>query len=244
VIAPKINRITSAVSPERWAMRPARARDGAHDCGVVTRDLDRLTRICLHRVHGVERFVGDRCGIRDAVLVRARQPLLAPAGEDDRQDDERNHEPGVAGKARTRSDQHHGAADCGHDAAQCDRNARADDGLHEFGIGAEARDQLANACALVEGLIERKQMRIKAPAQIGNDALSEQADAEIARGRGEGQHDSDDEQSNERRIQRGRVGVRESAIDHLAHGHRAATMSPGMTMPGTQASRRAARDRE
>ena len=52
------------------------------------------------------------------------------------------------------------------------------------------------------------------------DAFAEHADAEVAPCRGEGQHDGDDEQTDETRIQGRRVGVGESAIDHEAHGHR------------------------
>ena len=138
VIAPKMSRMTSAVKPGALAdatlCRFQRARDGA----VIAVFLDRLADVGLNRIHRIERFVGDGGSVGDAVLIRARQFLLTAPSQHDRQDHQRNDQRGIARKLRTRQHQHHRTTDGGDDTAQRDGHARADDGLHEFGIGAES----------------------------------------------------------------------------------------------------------
>jgi hypothetical protein len=63
-------------------------------------------------------------------------------------------------------------------------------------------------------------VRIQTPTQVGYDAFTEKADAEVARCRGQGEHDRYDEQCEETRVQCRRIGVSEAAVDHQAYGHR------------------------
>ena len=95
-----------------------------------------------------------------------------------------------------------------------------DDGLHQFGIGAEARGQFADTRALVKRLIEGEQMAKQVAAQIGNGGFAEQGDAVVTRSRRDGQHDRDAKQGGETRIDRGDVGVHKAAIDHDPHRER------------------------
>src|SRR6185437_5678882 len=117
-------------------------------------------------------------------------------------------------------DHHRAGAQQHHHAAQRHRDARADQRLHHLGVGAEARVQLAHAALLEEAHVQPDHVRVELAAQRGERAFAQQGDAEVACGRGDGQHQRHREQAQEGGVDRGGVGVLETVLDDLPRRHR------------------------
>ena len=197
---------------------PARGGQRTQDRVAVAGALDVLARVGLHRGRGIERFVGDRGGVGEAVLAGARELLHAPAEHQDRQHHGGDHQRGQPGQRRC-GPHHHGArADQHHRAAQRHRHAGTDQRLHHFGVGAEARQQLADAAALEEAHVEADHLRIKRLPQRGQRPLAEQGDAEVARRGGHGEHHGHAEQGDEGLVDHRLAGMPEAAVDDVAKG--------------------------
>ena len=189
---------------------------GALDRLRITLALARLARVGLHGVDRIQGLRGDRRGIGDAVLALPRQPFDATAEDHDRQDHGRNDQRSQTGQARAGDDEHGRRADQHDRAAQRQRQGRADHGLHEFGVGGQARNQFAGARTFEKGLVQGQQVRIQAAAQVRCHALAEQGHAEIPRRAGNRHDHGDAEQADETRIELGRIGLAETTIDHEA----------------------------
>ncbi len=138
--------------------------------------VDLLQREGLHRLHGVQRFVGDAAGVGDAVLRRARKPAHAAAQHDQRHDDHRDqHHQDRPVSLRLVTRQHHEAADQREGGAQRDRKVDARDRLHQRRVRRQAREHLADAGDLEERRVHADDARVDGRAQVGHDALAEPA---------------------------------------------------------------------
>src|SRR5690606_6097368 len=105
-------------------------------------------------------------------------------------------------------------------AAQRHRDGRADHAAQQFGVGGQARDQLAAAAAFEERLVQADQVRVQALAQVGDDAFAQQRDEEEARGGGDRQGQRDREHQRESGVDVAAAG--EAMVDHPPHHQRQA----------------------
>ena len=171
-----------------------------------------------HRNHLLDR-IGRR--IREPVLGGLGARPHRTAGEDQRQDDERNGDQHQGRQAWARIDHHRRAADQQKPVAQQHGRGEAEDALHLGRVGGEPRHDLAGAVGVEKGRFETCQMGEDAGAHIGDDALAERADEVVARGAGQGEHRRDADQRDEIGVDRGRAATRaEAQVDHPAHGER------------------------
>jgi hypothetical protein len=164
----------------------------------------------------VDRLLGRPGNVGRPVLRLARQLAHAPADHHDRHDHERHHHEDQPGQPRVGPDQQRQTAHEQQDVAQGLRDARADHGLDDACVGAEARDHLARAGDLEEPGREVQHVAVDVAAQVGDDALAEPGDevgAQVGRDR---EHGDDDRHGLDRVIERVGPALAEAAVDQVA----------------------------
>ncbi len=241
VIAPKISVIATAVTSACARMRVRAVSHGDRQRVAEAAALVGFARMRLHGAHRAQGFVGQRVGVGDAVLAGARDLLQAATAEHDRQHRQRDADQRERREPRAGDEQHRDAAEHRDHAAQRDRHAGADHAAQQFGIGGQARDQLAAAVAVVEAGVERDQVRVQALAQVGDHALAEQRHEEEARRGGKRQHQRDGEQQQEGAVDGAAAALREALVDHRAERDGQAQRGRADERPAPAASRRTGR---
>src|SRR5690606_14602946 len=96
--------------------------------------------VALHHRHGIQNFGGDGAGVGHAVLGGAREAAHAPANPHTGQDHHHHHQQHHAHGVGVGPDQHHQRAQADHGVAQPHRQGRADNRLHQGGVGGQARE--------------------------------------------------------------------------------------------------------
>ena len=180
--------------------------------------------VALNDGDGVEHLGRDGAGVGHAVLAGARELAHAPAkphaGQHHQHDDQRHlqHHVGVG------PHQHDQGADAHHRVAQAHGQRRAHDGLHQGGVGGQAREDFAGLCGFEKLGALAQHMAVDRVAQVGRDALTQPADEVKARRRKRTQGDRHTEQQQEVTPQGqglcAALGRHQAAVDQVAQRHR------------------------
>ena len=121
---------------------------------------------------------------------------------------------------QARDRQHHQAPDDRDHRAQRDRQADAGDGLHQRGVGGQARQHLAGARDLEEGRVHADHARVHGRAQVGDDALAEPGDeVEAQRGK-HAEHCGGRQEREEIAVDGVGAAGRHALVDQVAQRHR------------------------
>ena len=171
--------------------------EGVFGRGIEACRLALFLRVALHHGDGVQDLGGNRARIGHPVLAGARKLANAPPeverGQHHQHQDAHHlrHHIGVG------DDEHQHRAQAHHGVAQAHRQARADDGLHERGVGRQAAEHFAGLRGLEELWALRHHVRIDGVAQVCGDAFAEPGDHVEARGREHAERRADGKQLEE-----------------------------------------------
>ena len=149
----------------------------------------------LHGPHRAEVFGGEGAGFGERVLRVARAGAHRAAGRHQRQHDDRNGDQHQPRKFGAGIDHQADGPEEHEQTAQGDRGGRAEGRFDLGGVGGQAREQFPGLGRIVEGGVELGHMGENVAAQVGDDALAQRHDQEIARGRGHRQHADDGDQA-------------------------------------------------
>ncbi|GIX23587.1 MAG: hypothetical protein KatS3mg122_0818 [Caldimonas sp.] len=184
----------------------------------------RFLRETLHHGDRVERFGGDGAEVGHPVLAGARQLAHVPADRQRRQHQQQQQAQHLGHHVRVGDDQHHQRPASHQQVAQAHGQAGAHHGLHQRGVGAQAREHFAAARRLEEFGALADHVPIHRGTQIGRDAFTQPADQVVACGREQAQGRADGEQFGEMTLQRQQAlrprGVHQPLVDQAAQGHR------------------------
>ncbi len=192
------------------------------DRGAEALRLDLLVGIGLHRRHGVEDFACQRGSVGDAVLRIARELAHAAPEQHDGHDHRDQQAEDDGGQLGAGHEQHHQAAQEQQGVAQGQRNAGADHGLDQGGVGGQARQHFAGLGGLEElgALVDH--VAVDGAADVGGDAFAQPGHhVEARRGR-DPEHGRHAEQREEGGVDVADAvlagGGAEAEVDHLLEG--------------------------
>ena len=103
-------------------------------------------RVALHHGDGVQHLGGYGARVRNAVLAGAGQFAHLAAKVHGRHDDEHQRAQHLQHHPRVGPNQHRQCANTHHQIAQTHGERRANDGLHQRGVGRQARQHFAGLC--------------------------------------------------------------------------------------------------
>ena len=210
---------------DRTGPGPADASAESRFCRIIeTPRLAALGGVALHHRDRIQHFGCDRAGVGHPVLAGARQAPHAPAEPHRRQHHQQQHAHHLQHDPRVGVDQHrHGAG--AHDrVAQAHRQRRADDSLHQRGVGRQPRQHLAGLGGFEKFRALHQHMRVHGIAQVGRDPLAQPTDHVKTRRREQPQRHCHAEQRQEvfahgQQLLALALG-RQPAVDQAAQGDR------------------------
>ena len=175
---------------------------------------------CLHGADGNEVLAGVGGGFGQRVLCFTRQAAHDAPITDQRQHDRGYREQHHRRQARTGHEHHDQRADQHDGVAQCLAEGGARGCLDLCRVGGEAAHHLAGMGALEESRSQVRQVLEHICTQIGDDAFAQPVDEVEARGAGNGQDRSDDDQHAEILVDELTIGGAEAEVDHAPDGQR------------------------
>ena len=201
----------------------ARCLEGAFGALVEALRLARFLHIALHHRDLAEHLCGDRAGVGHAVLAGAAQLAHAPAEEQARQHHQHQDAQHLRHHHRVGDDQHEQRTGAHHGVAQPHAERRADDGLHQRGVGGQAAEDLAGLRGLEELGALPHHVGVDGVAQVGRDALAQPGDHVKAQGGEQAQRRAHGEQGTEVLAQRhdalARISRHQPLVDQRLQGH-------------------------
>ena len=170
----------------------------------------------LHGVHRVQRFLAMAGKITDPVLGLARQHAHLAPDHHDRHDHQRHHHQDQKRQLQIGDEQQHQATDQKEDIAQRLGQGRADDALHDGGVGGQPGQHLAGARHLEKAWGQANDVAVDVLSEIGDQSFAEPRHQKSAREGGKRQNGHDQKSGFQRMIQRFRFALAKSAVDQIA----------------------------
>ena len=231
-MAPKPSRMTSRISSDRLAIRRTAAATEPSTARRSARAVHRLMREGLHGAQPVQRLLRHGAEIGDALLRRARQPLLPPAEQHQRHDHQRHHQRDDAGQLRAGHQQHPEGARAGQRVAQPMEMAEPISDCSSAYRRSGGRGCRRSAPSRTRPATARQHMLEHVPPQVARHPLAEPGDQPEAPAGGQRQGGDHGEQH-----QRGAV-QRRGAAGGEALSTRCRSPWPRPSRPGGQQQRR------
>ena len=178
--------------------------------------LVRLAAERLHRAHRADGFVDVGGDVGDLVLAQPRQTPHAAAEEDQRQHDAQHDQEHHASQLRAGDRQQDRAANQQQQVAQRHRRGGAEDRLQHGGVGDQPRQDLTRPGGLEEGRAEADDVAVDGAADVGDDALADPRDEEVAAVAGGGEQGDNAEHDDQRLVEQRRNGAAKALVDQPA----------------------------